>query len=103
MEMEFALPSTIDEEAIECSIQLAEEMGILFEKGGRVSYVTCICYLYTMNEYCIMEIYVQELFVLLAMACSLLTQCSLSYRYNTDKHLTQQSLSITEINYPLSQ
>ena len=67
MEMEFALPSTIDEEAIECSIQLTEEMGILFEKGGRVSYITCICYLYTMNEYCIMEIYVQELFVLLAM------------------------------------
>ena len=50
MEMEFALPSTIDEEAIECSIQLAEEMGILFEKGGRVSYITCICYLYV-TEY----------------------------------------------------
>ena len=37
MEMEFALPSTIDDESIECSIQLAKEMGILYEKGGRVS------------------------------------------------------------------
>ena len=42
LEMEFTLPSTIDEEAIECSIQLAEEMGILFEKGGRVSCLTCM-------------------------------------------------------------
>ena len=42
LEMEFALPSTIDEEAIECSIQLAEEMGKLFEKGGRVSCLTCM-------------------------------------------------------------
>ena len=33
---------------------------------------------------------------------SLLTKCSLSYRYNTDKYLTQQSLSITEINYPIT-
>lgn len=41
LEMEFALPSTIDEEAIECSIQLAEEMGILCEKGGRVSCLIC--------------------------------------------------------------
>ena len=37
MEMEFALPSTIDDESIECSIQLAEEMSILYKKGGRVS------------------------------------------------------------------
>ena len=42
LEMEFAQPSTIDEEAIECSIQLAEEMGILFEKGRRVSCLTCM-------------------------------------------------------------
>ena len=37
MELEFAMPSTIDDEAIECSIQLAEEMNILYDKGGRVS------------------------------------------------------------------
>ena len=42
LEMEFALPSTIDDESIECSIQLAEEMGILCEKGGRVSYIDYI-------------------------------------------------------------
>ena len=42
LEMEFTLPSTIAEEAIECSIQLAEKMGILFEKGGRVSCLTCM-------------------------------------------------------------
>jgi len=35
LEMEFTLPSTIDDEAIECSIELAEEMNIFFEKGGR--------------------------------------------------------------------
>ena len=40
LEMEFALPSSIDEEVIECSIQLAEGMGILFEKGRRVSCLT---------------------------------------------------------------
>lgn len=38
LEMEFALPSTIDDEAIKCSIQLAKEMNILYEEGGRVSY-----------------------------------------------------------------
>ena len=37
LELEFALPSTIDDEALTCSIQLAEEMGVLYEKGGRVS------------------------------------------------------------------
>lgn len=46
LEMEFALPSTIDDEAIECSIELAEEMNILYEKGGRVSCVLCV-YMYT--------------------------------------------------------
>ena len=39
LELEFALPLNIDDEAIECSIQLAEEMNILYEKGGRVSLV----------------------------------------------------------------
>ena len=43
MEMEFALPSTIDDESIECSIQLAEEMSILYEKGGRVSSLILYC------------------------------------------------------------
>ena len=42
LKIEFALPSTIDDESIDCSIQLAEEMGILCEKGGRVSYINCI-------------------------------------------------------------
>ena len=41
LELEFALPSTIDDEAIECSIQLAEEMGVLYEKGKMVSCVVC--------------------------------------------------------------
>ena len=42
LEMESAQPSNINEEAIECSIQLAEEMGILFVNGGRVSCLTCM-------------------------------------------------------------
>ena len=42
LEMEFAILSTVNEEAIECSIQLAEEMGILFEKRGRVNCLTCM-------------------------------------------------------------
>ena len=33
LKTEFALPSTIDDESIDCSIQLAKEMGILCEKG----------------------------------------------------------------------
>jgi len=37
--MEFALPSNFDSEEIECAIQIAEEMGVLYEKGGKVSIV----------------------------------------------------------------
>jgi len=37
LEMEFALPSNFDPEEIECAIQVAEEMGVLYEKGGKVS------------------------------------------------------------------
>ena len=48
LEMEFALPSTVDDESIECSIKLAEEMNILYEKGGRVSYRTLL-WLHTLN------------------------------------------------------
>ena len=46
LEMEFALPSTVDDESIECSIKLAEEMNILYEKGGRVSYRTYYGYIH---------------------------------------------------------
>ncbi|XP_065893278.1 inactive peptidyl-prolyl cis-trans isomerase FKBP6-like isoform X2 [Dysidea avara] len=35
LEMEFALPSNFDPEEIECAIQVAEEMGVLYEKGGK--------------------------------------------------------------------
>ena len=48
--MEFALPSNFDSEEIECAIQIAEEMGVLYEKGGKVSIVrTCNCYAIIQN------------------------------------------------------